>query len=152
MKKLIDFPKIKKAKKAYDKALNAIYVCKEKRDKIMLKTGCKECDIFNANYYGKEMEDRFLYCGGCKHEKIMLAIKAEILEASKTEDLMHKEYARQVFEELKKNKPKLYSRPEKKKIEWDAVFPNNFKDVSNGLCVALVALAEDGIGRYSFAK
>ena len=152
MKKITDFLQIKKAKKIYDKALNAVYTCEEKTDKAMSKSGCWECNIFNSKYEGKEMEERFFACSGCKHEKNMLAIKAEVLEISGTADLMYREYAKAVFKILSEEKPKLYSRIEKKNVDWEDVFPDNFDDVPEILYVALVALAEDNIGRYSFAQ
>ena len=98
------------------------------------------------------MSERFSFCTGCKHERKMLNVKQERIEASNKTKLMRKEYAKAVFEILSKERPKLYCRLEKKNIEWDKAFPSTFDDVQEGLYVALVALAEDSIGRYSFAQ
>ena len=152
MKKITDLPEIKKVKKAYDKAVDAIYVCEQKSDKEMSKAGCWECKIFHSKYEGKEMELRFSSCAGCKHEKSLLAVKTETLDASKKADKLHKEYAKAVFDILSKEKPKLYSRIERKNVEWETAFSADFDKVPEVLYVALVALAEDDIGRYSFAK
>ena len=121
-------------------------------DGVMSASGCWECDVFHSKYEGREMSERFSFCTGCKHERKMLNVKQERIEASNKTKLMRKEYAKAVFEILSKERPKLYCRLEKKNIEWDKAFPSTFDDVQEGLYVALVALAEDSIGRYSFAQ
>ena len=146
MTDILKNPSVKSAKKKYDSEVNALYKKEASLDKERRKAKCDSCSI-NSSYLNFPLEKRYTKCD-CKNNKSVVLAYNEYVKTFNSIEKYKKEYAKEIFEILKNEKPRLYSRPDKKTVEWDEEFPESFEKLPTLLYSAIIALAEGTPGRY----
>lgn len=137
---------IKKIQRNYNDLNKKIYILEQKNYKV-INGKCILCEKYLENS-DVPIEKKFYNCACCNYyNKVRLCID-EYLSVYNELKKVSKEYAKEIFETLKKEKPNLLVRTTKEIIKWNQAFPEDFNDVNTNLYSTLIALIEEVAGRY----
>ena len=137
----------KKYNKIYEKVTKS-QICFEK---VINNINCYNCENFIKDMQ-LEHKDRFQQCGNCRcYLKIKNIHQKEVNNLAELEKFICDVYSKEIYKILNEIKPNLIVRKTKEIKKWDDTFSNNFDDLTNTDKKQLVALIEEGGGRYRIA-
>jgi hypothetical protein len=154
MRSIRKYPKILEVQKKYKFLEKQVDLARNQYKKILMKSKCETCNLFNPNFFKLSIEDRHKNCETCKNGSPILKAAELIINLKNYRDTFERDvYASTIFDELNKEKPMLLDERTNIVVEWTRAFGSSYlENVNNNNYAKLINLFEGDVGPFHFVE